>query len=224
MITATGANPGQFNQSLEYLRLVNSPSRDDRQQALQMMQAEISVLARSLGIPVPGVNMLEGHADLIQAVGQGQISPQHANEIAAGRERAKLEANGSAQRAQQTQQDRATAQETAQAKQELNQLGAYLHKTDPNYKAKYDTLVPVLQPIFAKLPPREWAAAFKEAYSKLPAPVAPRATTPTLPPVASPANGGGNTPLRASNPAGGSPRPAPRNMAEAIDFGLQDAR
>jgi hypothetical protein len=221
MVQRTGANPQQYQQALGYLSLVNSPSRVDREQALQMMQAEVSVLARSLGKAVPGVNMLEGYPDLIQAVGSGQIAPEYANQIAASREREKLERQGSQVRTQQTQQTQQFEQAQATARQQLNQLEVTLSH-DPNYLAKKPILVTMLKPVFAKLHPSEWAAAFQQAYNALPAPVVPRPTAAIVPAVSTAANGGGNTPLRASNPAGGA-RKAPTSLAEAIEYGIQDA-
>jgi hypothetical protein len=223
MITETGANPAQFRQMLDYLRMVNSSSRADREQALTLMQSEIAVLARSLGKPVPGVNMLEGHDDLIQAVGQGRIAPEHAAEIAAARERSKLEDRGSAQRTQQNDQQRQQQEALAQGRNALNQLEAQLH-ADPNYVAKRAILVKTLQPVFAQIHPSQWAATFKRAYDELPAPVAPAPRSVATTSGSSPANGGGNTPLRAANPAGGAPVAAPKNLSEAIDFGIAQAR
>jgi hypothetical protein len=223
MVQRTGATPGQYQQSLQYLSLVNSTSRADREKALEMMQAEVSVLSRSLGKPVPGVNFLEGHQDLVQAVGRGQISPEYANEVAAARERSKLEIEGSQQRQQMSRQEQENwAREEELGKAQLNALELGLMR-DPQYAAKRPHIIAKLKADkdFQKLRPTERAAAFRKAYDALPAPVAPRPLPGTLPPVAQPANGGGNTPLRASNPAGGA-RPAPKSMAEAIGIGIAE--
>jgi hypothetical protein len=220
MVQRTGASPQQYQQSLQYLSLVNSNSRADREKALEIMQAEISVLARSLGKPVPGVNFLEGHEDLIQAVGRGQISPEYATEVAAARERSKLERKGSEQRMLQNHQAQNDQQALTQGRSELDALEATL-KADPHYAAKRVILVETLKPVFEQIHPSQWAATFKRAYDKLPAPVAPSPRPVGVTPGSPAANGGGNTPLRASNPAGGA-RPAPKNMAEAIGLGIAE--
>jgi hypothetical protein len=100
----------------------------------------------------------------------------------------------------------------ARGVQALNDLGARLKATDAaNYEAKRRILVNSLKPVFAKIPPGEWAATFQRAYDNLPTLPTP---VPPTPPVAKPTN----TPLRASNPAGAA-APAPKSLAEAIDFG-----
>lgn len=221
-ILESGATPTQYKQSLDYLRLVNSPSRADKEKALEIMQGEIRALATMLGKPVPGVNFLEGHDDLIQAVGSGRMTHEHAMELAAARaaqgyqkktdERVALE--------RQSGEDQAKAVQNGRAA--LNQLEASL-RADPNYLAKKAVLINQLKPVFARIHPSEWAATFHQAYLALPAPAAPaRTAAPSAPRPAAPASGGGNTPLRASNPAG-SAVPAPSSLSEAIDFGIRSA-
>jgi transcription initiation factor TFIID subunit TAF12 len=224
-ILETKANPEQYGQALEYLRLVNSPNRHDQEQALAFMQQEIAVMARRLGKPVPGVNMLEGHNDLIEEVSTGRLSPERAQEIAAARAAAQ-EAQRLGQRQQQNEQ--VTRQNLAavnQGKADLTALGKQLQAADPTgYEAKRKILVNTLKPVFATIPPNQWAATFKRAYDALPAPARPvPPPPPAINPGAKPPGGGGNTPLRASNPAG-SAAPAPKSAAEALEMGLAAAR
>ncbi len=223
-IVETKATPAQYGQALEYLRMVNSQSREDRARALDFMQREIAALARMLGKPVPGVNMLEGHQDLIDEVATGRLSPERAQEIAGARNAHQFQTLESRANQEHEQTVRAQQQARAQGVQALNQLGAQLKAADPvAYEAKRAILVNSLKPVFAKIPPNEWAATFKRAYDALPAPAAPRVIPPTPASIkGSPAGGGGNTPLRASNPAGGA-APAPKSLAEAIDLGIQQA-
>lgn len=221
-ILDTGATPVQYKQSLEYLRLVNSPSRADKEKALEIMQGEIRALASMLGKPVPGVNFLEGHDDLIHEVGTGRLTHERAMEIAAARaaqgyqkkteERVNLERQSGEAQARAVQEGRAA----------LNQLEASL-KADPHYAAKKAILVNQLKPTFARIHPSQWAAAFHEAYVALPAPAPKPAPPPaTVVPGAAPKGGGGNTPLRASNPAGAAVA-APSSLSEAIDMGIRSA-
>jgi hypothetical protein len=224
-ILDTKANPEQYGQALEYLRMVNSPSRADQEQALSFLQMELAAMARRLGKQVPGVNMLEGHNDLIEEVSTGRLSPDRAQEIAAARAAAQ-EAQRIGQRQHQSAQEtQRIQQEVARGKADLSALGKQLQAANPAvYEAKRKILVNTLKPVFATIPPSQWAATFKRAYDALPAPVAPTVAPPTpLSKPGVPAGGGGNTPLRASNPAG-SAAPAPKSLAEAIELGISQAR
>lgn len=213
-IKDTGASPQQFADSLTYLRLVNSPNPADKEAALGIMQREIAALARIIGKPVPGVNMLEGHDDLIADVGAGRLSMERAAEIAAGREQRAFQqrqAQGAQQHDQETQ---AMAQARTAAKNQLDALDTTLRR-DPDYARKRPIVVAQMKPIFAQLHPSQWAGAFKNAWDALG----------TLPPAAArqaaPAAGKvpANTPLRPGNPAGAAIA-APKSMAEAIDAGI----
>lgn len=224
-IVETKATPGQYGQALEYLKMVNSPNRADREQALDFMQREIAALARMLGKPVPGVNMLEGHQDLIDEVSTGRLSPERAQEIAGARNAHQFQTLEARANQDHERHTRAQAEARNAGVKALNDLGAQLKAADPvAYEAKRAVLVSSLKPVFAKIPPNEWAATFKRAYDALPAPAVPRVVPPT--PIAkspgTPAGGGGNTPLRASNPAGAA-APAPKSLAEAIDIGIAQA-
>lgn len=224
-ILETKANPEQYGQALEYLRMVNSPNRADQEHALSFLQMELAAMARRLGKPVPGVNMLEGHNDLIEEVSTGRLSPDRAQEIAAARAAAQ-EAQRIGQRQHQSAQEtQRIQQEVARGKADLSALGKQLQAANPAvYEAKRKILVNTLKPVFATIPPNQWAATFKRAYDALPAPVAPTVAPPTpLSKPGVPAGGGGNTPLRASNPAG-SAAPAPKSLAEAIELGISQAR
>ena len=216
MITETRASPEQYGQMLGYLKLVNSPNRADREQALAVMQNEVATLARMLGKPVPGVNMLQGHNDLIEEVSTGRLSQERAQEIAASRARAQFEIQaGQVSREQQDAQHQ-RQQALTEGRNQLSVLERSL-QTDPHYKAKKAILVKTLKPIMSRIDPREWAETFKRAYDELPAPVAPPPPPPPPPRVPQ------NTPLRAANPAGGA-APAPSSPLDALNQGLAQAR
>lgn len=212
MITETRATPEQYGQVLDYLRLVNSANPADSEKALQMMQAELDGLARRLGRSVPGVDFLGEHADLRHAVDTGQISEQHANELAAARAHQVSQQTAGAAYSQQEQAQRAHQAEVTRGKQALNALEAQLKATDPQYEAKSKMLVPLLRPVFKSLPPSQWGAAFAEAYRSFVAPVAApvAAAAPRVPQ---------NTPLRPGNPAGAQTK-VPSTLREAVDASL----
>lgn len=221
-ILDTQATPEQYTQALGYLKLVNSPNRADREQALVIMQQEVAALARMLGKPVPGVNMLEGHQDLIDEVSTGRLSPERAQEIAAARHSQRFEEGSAAAKQDRDRQIRANQEAIQKGVADLNVLGTQLRAANP---AKYDAIRPALvkslKPVFAKIPPTEWAATFRRAYDAL---SAPATTPPPTPPRGGnpPGGGGGNTPLRAGNPAGGTIA-KPTNMLEAINAGIAAA-
>jgi len=222
-ITETRATPEQYGQALSYLRKVNSPDRSDREEALAFMQQEVAALARMLGKPVPGVNMLEGHSDLIEEVSTGRLSPERAQEIAASRHAASFERERGAINHQRTQQEQQQNQVRAAGVRDLNTLEAQLRAADPvTYAAKRKVLIESLKPVFVQIHPSQWAATFKRAYDALPAPARVVPPPPSRP-GATPASGGGNTPLRASNPAGAA-RPAPSSLLDAINQGISEAR
>ena len=221
-ILESGATPVQYKQSLDYLRLVNSPSRADKEKALEIMQGEIRALASMIGKPVPGVNFLEGHDDLIQEVGTGRLTHERAMEIAAARAAQGYQKKTEERVNLDRENARTQNEAVAVGREALNQLEASL-KADPSYFAKKAILIGQLKPTFARLHPSQWAAAFHQAYIALPAPARPVPPPPTPSQGAKPSNGGGNTPLRASNPAGAQ-QPAPSSLAEAIDFGIRNAR
>lgn len=223
MIEQTRATPKQYGDALEYLALVNSGDPAQLERALQIMQAEVAAVARMLGKPVPGVNMLEGHQDLIDDLAAGRITVERANEIAAGRaQRAHMQSAHEAAR-----QDARVTAEQAQAmragQRDLNELEKRL-MTDPAYPAKRGILIKALKPVFAKIPPADWAATFERAYKELPAPVAavPSGQARAVPSMKTAAADGGNTPLRAGQPSG-SQAPAPTSLQEAIKQGINAA-
>lgn len=222
-IEQSTATPAQYGQALDYIRLVNSNQPGDREKAYEMMQQELHALAILIGKPLPGVNLLQKHTDLMQEVATGKISLDRAHELAAAREnRAYQERRHQGER-QQSDETAAMQTERRNAMNGLNQLEQQL-KTDPHWAAKKPIVVAQMKKVFPRLRPSEWVAAFKDAYDALPAPVAPVRTASPANKPAVPGNGAPrNTPLRGSNPAGGA-TPAPKTMAEAIDLGIAAAR
>lgn len=221
-IKQTNATPEQYAQALDYLRLVNSDAREDKEQLLEFLQRETISIAKMIGKPVPGVNMLEGHDDLIQKVGAGKLSIEDAQEIAASREARNFQQRRTQMTAEQQRVTAETQREIASAKAGLTALEQQL-RSDPAYPTKKAILVKTLKPVFATIPPREWVATFRRAYNELAVPAAPSVPTPTPTPRApATGGGGGNTPLRAQQPAGGA-RPEPKNLLDAVSAGITAA-
>jgi hypothetical protein len=207
-IEATGATPEQYSQSLQIMGMLNSGEPVKVKQAIAALQQIIQANARVVGEPIAGVDMLSGHADLQEGVADGSISQQHAEELAAARERNKHQQTQGAHQQQTQQREQQWRQEVQQGKNELTALGQRL-SADPQFAAKRAILVPALQATFAKSHPSTWAASFEAAYNnlKLAAPARPKTVVPT------------NQPLRAKAGAGGAVK-QPGSMREALDMGL----
>jgi hypothetical protein len=220
-IQSTGVSPENFNATLQFLRLYNSPSIDDKRSAYRFMEGELRALAKQIG-EIPGdEDPLAAHTDLRDAVDAGSIGREHAVELARARTRtAATDTNRQALTAQQEEAQRAEAERTA-AIGELNALGATLKTTDPFYEAKYAILVPALRPVFASLPPSQWKQAFQAAYANL---TVPAGTAVAAAAAAAPAkpNGaaGAPQPLRGNKQPAGDGQRQPKTMLEAVTAGL----
>lgn len=216
-IETTGATPQQYAETLTVLRLVNSGRRDLMEKALEIKMAEIADLSKVLGIPVAGVNLLEGHQDLIDDVAGGKLTLVRANEIAAARHsatRARERAQGDTRISNEQRQRQAAIQDGIRG---LNALGEALAK-DPDYARKAEIVKKQLKPVLKTIHPSRWVDTFKNAYDALPALPKP------APKPGTPAGKGApaNAPVRGGAPAGGQAK-APSSIEEAVRAGLKQA-
>jgi hypothetical protein len=204
-IKATGTTPEQYGEVLGFMQLFNSRDPEQQGKALEMLDSMADRLALLLGKERASSDPLKNFPELQEAVTKGQITPQYAKELA--RQRAgntfRTELQSSAN--QQEQQRQTANAELNNARNELNAIEATLKGTDPQWAAKRAQLVPVLQPIFKNLPPKQWPQAFKDAYAQLklaPAPAAKTTVRKTQQPMrggrGTGATGGGGTPKQAS--------------------------
>lgn len=217
-IQETGATPEQFGDVIGYLKLINSNDPADHEMAYQGLRNQMRELALKMGKAVPEIDFLEGHQDLKDEVKYGQITEARAREIAIQRGRDAAAAARTKKTTEATQ-DFETAKTAAIT--ELNELGALLAASDPDYQAKYDEIVPRLVKEFEKVPPKQWRAEFAKAYQASKAKVKPAAAAPAA---AAPAGDGKPkpTPIRPVQPAGSSgSKGAPKSMLEAINGALE---
>lgn len=210
MIAATQATPEQYGMVLDYLGAVNSGDDTQVRGAIQVLQSELKALYEKLGEPMPGTDVLAAHQDLRDAVEVGDITEAHARELAAARGRAAAQT-----RREETQRTQTAAQaEHARAidagRNGLNALEVQLRASDPHYDAKRASLIEVLKPMMARVHPSQWVETFKEAYARVPNPVA------VAPKVESP------QPLRPRSPAGGQTKAA-STLEEAVSMGIAAA-
>lgn len=164
-LTSTGAEPEQLARLLEYPRML---SNGNYQEAMAALDRERENLARIMGTPVEGVDLLGDFPDLREKVEYGDLPEEAAIELANARRREQAQSQyvrsqqENAQRQQYAQQ-----QEVQFARQQLNAVGEAMKNVDPQYSAKMAQLRPVIQQIAQNYPPAQWTAAFQDAYSKV---------------------------------------------------------
>jgi len=208
MVQDTGTSGEQYGQMLGFMKLFNSTDEADQRAAFKVMQGEMTIMAAKLGETIPGIDPLAAHADLQAEIEAGTLTGDRAIEIANTRTReaasAAITKTNTAEATAQGDIDQAVAD----AKGELA-VFENAHKTDPQWKAKKDILVPALRSVMRTIHPSLWKSTFEESYNKLVLPEAVAlAPKPKVP-----------TPLRPKAPAGeGSKQPS--TMAEAIELSL----
>ncbi len=226
-IQDTGVSGNDFAETIGFLRLVNSQKPEDIKAALTIVQQQAKALALRLGEEIPGVDLLEGHPELQDAVKYGQITRAHALQVAQleNQKRAAKEAEA---RTRTESQDKAGLEAArTQAITVLNDIGVQLQKTDPDYQRKYDALVEPMKAAFPHIHPSKWPEAFQNAWKALKLP--PAVAAPAEPPAGMIRDASGkfvkaapkSTPIRPANPAGsGGGAKAPGSVREAIDSAL----
>ncbi len=200
-----GVTGEQFGEAVMVLSHINSGDPVRLQRAYETMGRQMAEIGAKLGLEAPGYDPLAAHADLQAKVASLDLSREDALEIAQGRQLKAAATTHSTQQGTQT----ALGQEMAAATRELTALETRLRSTDPQFAQKWAILAPTLVPTLGRLPLRERAAAFEQAYAafQLPAPPAPQVTTRP-----DPANPG--------RPAMGAGAKAPANAVDAIMVGL----
>jgi len=196
IIDSSMASPDEFNELIDYSRMVKS---GDIQGAMQVLDKHRSHLAKLTGATVEGVNQLEGHPDLQEQVDDYSITPEIAIETAALRNKSAMQAkqqeqhsqnqNNEAQQ-QKAQQDKYVA-DAQQAQSVITQLSQQWQKNDPQFALKQTMLIEKAPEIMKGYPPHLWAQATQDFYNTLQvAKPSPRKNT--------------NQPLRSSGGNGGS--------------------
>lgn len=201
IIQETKASPDQVDAMFGYIEMVN---KGNLEMAFQILETERNELARRLGKPAPGVDLLEGFDDLKAEVQHMQMTPERAAEIARYR-RQQAEQQHYQQRAQQ---EEAQTQAQQQAKDvAMNDIAAWMHElkaNDIDFAAKDKMLAPKIAEILSELEPKHWLRQLRLYYDSLQV-QQPR-------------------PVREAQPlrpqSGGGGKAAPRSMLEAINGGL----
>lgn len=212
-IREASATPEQFRESMNLVKLINSPNQQDQMRALQMLQSTTTALAQRLGQPVPGTDPLDGFPDLLNELNAGKITEARAVELANARRQTAASQNFQRQAQQRTQQEQQAAQAAQAGQAAVAAVEQTLKATDPQYAAKVEMMRrdPAFVAQLKAMHPTQWAAAFAEKYRtvKVAAPAAaPRPAAPASP-----------QPLRAKTPAGTAGKP-PGSMLDAVKAGL----
>lgn len=214
-IKASGSSPEQYGEAISWLSLFNSPKTEDRKAAYELVENVADRMATMLGIDRAAADPLAGHADLIASVKANPAAMAMAKEIARNRNAAKFTGDINDGQRQRQQTELQKQQEHDQAKVDLNAFDVKMRLEDPLYERKRKLIVPILQPLFKKIPKAQWAEAYKNAYAQ--ARVQPKGKL----------NGAGSNraqPLRGNkNPAGGQSR-APASALEAMNAGIARAK
>ncbi len=205
-LTQNKITPERFKQGMTMTAALSSDDPAILAKAREGLQWELRELNKRLGIAGDGYDPLaeQGNADLAEAVRNEEMTPERAQAIARERKEA-AHYRTQHQQTQQQAQEAAERQNAVQAAaQELDAIQAEYEKLDPRFQEKADILVHTLKPVFAKIPPSEWASTFRAAYTNLQLPAA--AAAPAAQARPAPLR---NQPLRASAmPPGGAAAPA----------------
>ncbi len=206
-VVSTNSTPEQVGMAFDYLRFANQALSGDLKAAEKCyayMTEEMQTWAKMLGKEVSGVvDPIEGHADLKEALDNGEISRQYALQIAASR----TVGNMANQRDEQTRNVQESQTQFDSGTRSLNELGDVLTKADPHYDAKLQYFLPIVKTIRETCHPSEWAKRSRDAYLQIPDPVAAARPAPTPAPI---------------RPAGLAPglTPVLDDPIEAFDLGL----
>lgn len=205
-LASTGAAPEQMNEILTWTSKFYSKDPTQMRAAYDELDTFLNRFALVLGIQrTGGEDPLKEHADLQKAVAEGKLTKEYATEIATTRNSTRFRGELDQQARQETETRAAAEKELADAKSALDELEAGYARTDPQWAAKRAILVQTLQPVFKMIPPRQWKAAFEQAYSqtKVAAPMAARGAP-------------RNQPLR-PKPGAGTQRSQPGSVGEVLD-------
>lgn len=195
-VESTGASPEQFGTMLGYLKAVNGGDRAGLERAYDMLTEEVSVIAKALGKPMPGIFdplELPENADLKKRIDDEDIEPADALEIAQARAAKKIDSVASQTRTQADEEQRVVDS----AINDIRVFGAERKAADPAaFNAKMAVIKPAIDVIIGSLPPAKWVDAVKDLYDRtvVPAAAQPRSVAKVpdpIRPTGSPVGAGG---------------------------------
>lgn len=205
-IEGAGASLEQFNESMNLLKLINSPHQHEQMQALEYLQGAAAQLAEQLGQVPAGADPLAGFPDLQQQVQANPAMRKLAEEAARGRRAQAASQQFQQTQAQRTQQTQAQQRAVQEGQSAVREVEEGFKAVDPQYPAKVAVMRAdkAFMDSMRKMNPAQWASEFSKKYRTVKVAAAPPAPA---------ANG--PAPLRAKNPAGGQAKP-PSSALEAV--------
>ena len=170
VVVKSGLQPEEFATVMGTMSAINNGTPEQKRQALARIEKFRNDLASQLGETIPGVDPLAGHEDLRQMVANLEITQERAAELAMHRNRAKAQEQLTGQQEQQQRQVQQARQEQADAEATLNDLGVRLIARDGEaaFNVRKHIAFKSLRNVAKSLPPREWPAAFLDAYAAVP--------------------------------------------------------
>ena len=201
ILNETKTSSEDLSAMLEYNRLVKT---GDLESALAVLDEQRSLVARMLGRPIEGVDVLDEFSDLKQEVTDGVLTMARAAEIAKAR-RMQEALQYQRQTQEQTQQQAGAKQKAVKdALSSIQSFAAEMAAKDVDYAKKEEILLKSVEAISSKFPADLWLDQVQMLYdniSVIPTPPAPRPT-----------------PLRPNSGGGGTAQP--KSMLDAINNGL----
>lgn len=165
-----GIKREQFDQAMQVVGLMN---RGDLPGALAALDEQRKLISLALGRPVPGVNLLANHPDLIAEVENLQLTQERAEEIARTREtHAIQQQNGQRQQQEQRRQqdEQRQQQQEEQAyrngQKAVDDLCKQLQSSDLDYARIEPMLIKEVQDgLLQGVPPARWPVLVQKTYN-----------------------------------------------------------
>ena len=203
ILDETKTSSEDLSQLLEYNRLVKS---GDLEAALEVLDEQRSLVARMLGRPIEGVDVLEEFTDLKQEVTDGTLTIARAAEIAKARRVQQGLQNQQRSQDQTNQQAGAKQKAVNDALGSIQTFAAEMASTDVDYAKKEEILLKSVDAISSKFPANLWLDQVRMLYDNI-------SVIPTPQP-----NQTRTAPLRPNSGGGGNAQP--KSMLDAINNGL----
>ena len=204
ILDETKTSSEDLSQMLEYNRLVKT---GDLESALAVLNEQRSLVARMLGRPIDGVDVLEEYGDLKQEVTDGTLTIARAAEIAKARRMQEAMQNQSRAQEQTTQQAGVKQKAVNDALSSIQTFAAEMAATDVDYAKKEEILLKSVEAISSKFPPSLWPDQVRMLYDNISVIPTPSVNQPRT------------APLRPNSGGGGTAQP--KSMLEAIETGLK---
>lgn len=175
LLVESGGTPEDIGTSISLIRAVNKGTAEEKQNALQIVEAIRGILADQLGTPVAGIDYLKDYPDLQKRVDEGDLSREDAIELAVAKRHTRTVGETQAQAAAR---ERKAAEEQQAKDTELTQRQSAAHEVSAaatafqqrDGQAAYEVRVTYAKQAFARIqsvnpvPPAKIPALFRDLY------------------------------------------------------------